>query len=216
MRLLVDGPNYSGKTSLIKAFSQALPGLTVLEVHDTGHLHILRQQHLRVEDLYLPAHWAALSIAAVDASVAYLDKRDHAFVGLVANLEYDDILLERIPLTSFVYKLLLFDREEPNTLQELDRILAGDETILVCVTAAPEVLIERAGLPSERKALRAGSYMPTHLVDPNMLEKKCEMYEHALGYIKRCRVERCDTSDFTLANLADWVAKLLDCTTLAG
>ena len=108
--IFVDGPNYAGKSSITELLRLILPGLTVIEFHDFFHRHIIRQLN-NIVPLTDNKNYFSLQRSDIEESKLYLKKRMFFLKNIIKKCNFDDYLIERLPLTYSVYLELLFNQK---------------------------------------------------------------------------------------------------------
>lgn len=183
LRVVIEGANYSGKTSLGGVLRSGLPGATWIEVHDYLHLHMLRQTQRRPAELETRQDWRTISERHRSACVRYLDQREDAVFGLMANLQHDDVVVERMMITAFVYKALLLGVNDRERLLSAVSSLAERGGVLIHVSASEEIVGARAETREGREVLRSGPGVPWHLSTPDVASMKSAAYSSAVALV---------------------------------
>ena len=193
LRLVIDGPNYGGKSTLSELIKNMFPGMTIIEYHDFFHQHIIRQRSSEI-DLSEKMHWAVLKKSERENALRYLNKRDAAVLKLVTACQYDNILLERFILTKFVYAELLFNNDLSEQFQLDENTLISNRLSLIYVTAPPKTLIQRSLIKNSKKSIRLRPKTPYHLLDQDTIVKKYDLYEKYFNQLTQLTRIRIDTS----------------------
>jgi hypothetical protein len=198
----VEGPNNGGKSTALRLLRQMMPGSTILEIHDTGHVHILRQAALLKSQLVRMRDWRTLPETVTRDCISYLDAREESCVSLLDSMPLDDVVVERLLLTTYVYKRMLFNEDGLGAMRARLECLKAPQTHLVLLTADVDRLIERATASTIEKRRNVTKETPEHLTDRSLVRLKAGLYDigfEQLGGIGRTRV---DTSDLDGDQLA--------------
>lgn len=207
--VIIEGPNYGGKSLCGRLLRSVLPGLTCIEQHDFFHFHVLRAAHLQPQDVVDVADWRGLVPSIRDQVVATVDRREHD-IARFASGSPDDVLIERLMLTNYVYKRLLFDLDGADSLLRCSELLTHDGVVLALLTAPADYIVERMKQADGPKQLRQWSAtMPSHLTDEGLVRDKVLLYDEAFSLDVPFHKIRLDTASLTPGKCVEAVLQML-------
>lgn len=191
IRIIVDGPNYGGKSTITNIIKDIYSGITIIEYHDFLHKHVLRQENFSI-DLSLKQHWTNLNDSSKVNSLNYLISRENLAFKIFRVCDKDDILIERLFLTRYVYCELLFGKDSLQKIENDKKQISLHNVKLIYVTAPPDILIKRSLINNSKRDLRMEKESPYHLLNKEAIIKKYDLYEKyfkCLGNISKLRLD---------------------------
>lgn len=174
--VVVEGHNYSGKSTFFSELKRLVPGSVVLEFHDYYHRQLctlrkmngaaLTQHQINSGDVpdYV-ARWI----------IKYGHRRIREAVRYIEDFQLDSFLVERLHVTDLVYRKLLFGGAEIEDYAEAEEKLNEQEAFLVVMAADDAVMKERMSPTVKSERQESGS-MPDHLTDFAVMRRKRDMY----------------------------------------
>ena len=200
LRILIEGPNYAGKSSLSSHLRLLLPGSSIIELHDFCHQHIIR---LSQDPMTLSSReeYGALRSSFVLEAQEYLRLRERAVLDMIDALSFDSIIIERLSLTQFVYFKLLFGVDCSSELRRLDEELAKRRVFLILINARPDILIARSRATVRKRSGHHDYGIPYHLSEQESIAQKGSLYDLGYGEMTKIRKTRIDTSTLDEATL---------------
>lgn len=207
--VIIEGPNYGGKSLCGRLLRSVLPGVTCIEQHDFFHFHVLRAAQLRPRDVVEVSAWRKLKPSIRDRVLTAVDRREHE-IAWFANTSDDDVLVERLLLTNYVYKRLLFDLDSADSLRRCSDLLAREGVMLALLTAPVDDIMERMKEDDGPKRLRQrSSQMPRHLKDEGLIRDKVMLYDEAFNLDLPFHKLRLDTVSLSPGKCVEAILQVL-------
>jgi cytidylate kinase len=206
IKIIVDGSNESGKSTVCNMIKSILTGLTIIETHDFGHMHVIRELQKSPELLYKHSDWLHMAENERIISKDYICKRESALIKYLCLIKYDDILVERLLLTTQVYSQILFQSRINNkiNIKKLEEL-----GFFLIFTSAPfDVIIKRLEENKKIKKRIKKTETPEHLINTELTHKKLEMYEKEYAKINMEKV-KIDTSVLGKEALYEYLKKII-------
>lgn len=174
--ILVEGTNYSGKSTLLRGIKDEFPGSTVIGFHDYYHnqLFKLREkgEQLTTEQINsgkIPPH-------VMEQITKYNFDRIERAVEQIESEYLDTFLFDRFHGTDFVYKDLLFGKNDFGIYLPIENRLNAEDAVLVFMTVEDDVMFERMQNTMKGERLNNDLSVPYHLTDMDVMRKKRDLY----------------------------------------
>ncbi len=208
-KILIEGSNYCGKTTITNILKYQIPGATALEFHDFYHQHILKQSD-KIIQLTTKDDFENIDKQELDKAEKYLNSRNKFVLEYLKRIKHDNTIIERSFLTQMVYRNLLFKIEEHSGLFEIEKLFAMENVKLILITATSEAILERMNNDNPKLILRSGERIPFHLKDPKILIKKNELYNFYFDQLQLINKYRIDTTGKTTETLSEFIKHVLE------
>jgi len=206
IRIIVDGSNESGKSTVCNIIKSMLTGLTIIETHDYGHIHVIRELQKSPYSLSKHSDWFDLTEKERAVSMNYIHNREDTLIDYLCQNRYDDILVERLLLTTQVYGQILFHTRMDN--EKNLKKLAEQDFLLIFTSASFDIISKRIEMNKETKKRMNLHETPEHLTNMNLIKNKLEMYEKEYSKIKLDKI-KIDTSTLSEEEMYDCLKKLI-------
>jgi thymidylate kinase len=208
-KILIEGSNYCGKTTITNMLKYHIPGTTALEFHDFYHQHILMQSD-KIIQLKTKEDFENIDKQVLDKAEKYLNSRNKFVLEYLKRIKHDNTIIERSFLTQMVYRNLLFKIEEQGNLFEIEKLFEMENVKLILITASSDTILERMKIDNPKSILRAAEDIPYHLKEPKILVKKNELYNFYFNQLQHIKKYRIDTTDKTIEALSEIIKCVLE------
>lgn len=209
LRILIEGPNYAGKSSLSSYLRLLLPGSSIIELHDFCHQHIIRLSQKPIT-LSSRKDYRDLESSFVLKAQEYLRLRERTVLDMIDALSFDNIIVERLSLTQFVYFKLLFGVDCSSELRRVDEELAKRGVFLILINARPDILVARSKTTARERSGHHDYGIPYHLSKQDSVAQKGSLYDLGFGEMTKIRKTRIDTSTLDQTTLNIQIQKAVE------
>lgn len=180
--IIVEGANYSGKSTLLRRMKKELLGSTVIEFHGYHHGQLVRMHEMGEQLTMEQIRNGNIPQDIVDRVKKYgLDRIGHVVEQV--ELDYlDRFIIERLHGTDFVYRNLQFGRDDFDVYIPLEDRLNAQGTALVVMTVDDDVLLERMRNTKKQERLNGKNPLVSHrLTDESMALRRRDFYDAFYG-----------------------------------
>lgn len=198
---IVEGPNYGGKTTLMKQLKALVPSSTIIELHDFYHHQFMKDpgfgKQFTIDDVLR----GTVPEEVRDRVIQYNSNRLVDVVERMRRERLDPFLFERLHVTDWVYKKLQFGLDHFDQYRPLEDTLNQEGAFLIVLTAPDEIIRERMAqnVRAERQA-NSKIPIPLHLTDPEKAIAKKALYDEFFarsGIRRKVLVPSTNGEDYT-------------------
>ena len=181
------------KSTTIKLLKSLYPGSTVMEFHDFFHQHMIRQY--QIEKLEDSKDFLQINSTMKEEAIKYVEMRENLILDYFDQFKFDNIIIERLPLTRVVYCNIIWGIDLIESLLKFEKELFERNAIFLFLTCNDEVLIERFEEENMKNIFRRQDSTPFHIIKKNEILKKKQLYMDYFNKLQLINKFVVDTSE---------------------